>query len=505
MSDGKTETDPVRIIDLDPMLAKAALLKSETYFDFDLPSYFDFGPMLASIDAKLAGSSLKEVWASNPADQEGVNHVIFHSKDGKYAWRPQELIHPVIYVSIVDQLTKGGAWPLLQSHFRDCAADPNIECVSHPLVSNSKQTDKATQVTSWWLNMEQRSLELSLNYDHVIHTDITDCYGSIYTHTICWALHGKLLAKSKAGKANKALLGNILDRLLSGSRHGQTNGIPQGSNLTNLIAEMVLGYADIQLSAAINAEGIKDYKILRYRDDYRIFTSDPASGERITMLLAEVLRDLGMKLSADKTAVSDRIINSAIKEDKLFWIGKEKRKRSLIKHMLLIHELASTHPNSGSVSVALSKFQRRLSKLGEKSFKDPVRPIIAVATDIALHNPRIYPLFAGILSRLLEHMSPSERVEVVNAILKKFEKVPNSGHLHVWMQRFAVPMEIPLLASEPISSAIDDQEFQLWKSDWLPESYRSLLRAGTYIDQGILGGLKPVIEADEVQLFGYDY
>lgn len=505
MSDEKPKSDPVKIIDLDQSLAKAALLKSESYFDFDLPLYFDFAPLLKGIDATLAGSSLKEVWVSNPADHEGVNHIIFHSKDGKYAWRPQELIHPVIYVAIVDQLTKDGAWSLIQSHFNDCAANPDIECVSHPLVSTSKQTDKATQVTAWWLEMEQRSLELSLEYDHVIHTDIADCYGSIYTHTICWALHGKPLAKSKAGKNNKTLLGNILDRLLSGSRHGQTNGIPQGSNLTNLIAEMVLGYADIQISTAINAEGITGFKILRYRDDYRIFTNNPAHGERITKLLAEVLRDLGMKLSPNKTAVSSQIIKSAIKEDKLFWIGKEKRKRSLVKHILLIHELAGAHPNSGSVAVALSKFQRRLSKLSEKGFKDPVRPIIAVATDIALHNPRVYPVYAAILSTLLNIMPPNERLEAVNAILRKFDKVPNSGHLHVWMQRFAVPMEVPLLVSEPICKAIDDPEFQLWASDWLPATYGSLLRAGNYVDQGILGGLKPVIEADEVQLFGYDY
>lgn len=128
-----------------------------------------------------------------------------------------------------------------------------------------------------------------------------------------------------------------------------------------------------------------------------------------------------------------------------------------------------------------------------------------MATDIALHNPRVYPVYAAILSTLLDHMPPTERLEAVNAILRKFEKVPNSGHLHVWMQRFAVPMEIPLLVSEPICKAIDDPEFQLWASDWLPAAYGSLLRAENYVDQGILGGLTPVIEAEEVQLFGYDY
>ena len=82
MGENKTNPDPVRVIDLAPSLAKAALLKSESYFDFDLPSYFDFAPLLKGIDAKLAGSSLPGIWASNPADHECVNHIIYQSKDG---------------------------------------------------------------------------------------------------------------------------------------------------------------------------------------------------------------------------------------------------------------------------------------------------------------------------------------------------------------------------------------------------------------------------------------
>ncbi|SPH22351.1 hypothetical protein ASD8599_03095 [Ascidiaceihabitans donghaensis] len=503
MSNEKSGADPVKIVDLGAAAAKAVLLKSESYFDFDLPAYFDFSPMLKGIEKKLAGSPLSGVWKIPPRDLEGLNHIIFHSKDGKYAWRPQEMIHPVVYVAIVNALTKQEQWDLVKDHFENCAANPRIECVSHPVVSQSKQKDKAAQVLSWWLEMEQRSLELSLDYSHVIHTDIADCYGSIYTHTISWALHGKAHAKSKAGKTDKTLLGNILDQLIAASRHGQTNGIPQGSNLTNFIAEMVLGYADQELTAAIEKEKIEDYKILRYRDDYRIFSNNPADSERITKLLAEVLRDLGMKLSADKTAVSDRIIQSSIKADKLFWIGKEKQKRSLVKHMLLIHELAGEYPNSGSVAVTLSKFQRRLGKLEE--LKDPIKPIIAVATDIALHNPRTYPIYAAVLSSLLDHMQPDERQPAIWAILKKFEKVANCGHLHVWMQRFAVPMGVQLSMSEPLCRALEDPQFQLWQSGWLPDAYVPLLRSELFIDKELVAKLTPVIDAEEVQLFGYDY
>lgn len=475
MNKKKKKPEAVRIVDLDPGKAKAALLKSESYFDFDLPIYFDFAPLLASVEKKLDGKPLSGIWATDPRQHERVNHVIFHSKDGKYAWRPQELIHPAVYVATVNALCGADAWPSIQKHFAKCAANPQIECVSHPVVSTVKQKDKAEQVLSWWLEMEQRSLELSLEYDHVIQTDVADCYGSIYTHTISWALHGKGHAKSKQGKADKNLIGNVLDRLLASSREGQTNGIPQGSNLTNLIAEMTLGHGDVQLTALIKADGISNYKVLRYRDDYRVFTNDPRDGERITKLLAEVLRDLGMKLSPDKTAVSDQIIKSSIKEDKLHWIGKEKRKRSLIKHLLLIHELAGDYPNSGSVAVALSKFQRRLAKL--ENLRDPIKPIIAVATDIALHNPRTYPVFAAVLSSLLNHMRTDERQPIVQTVLKKFAKVPNCGHLHVWMQRFAVPMGIDLDVPEPICRALDEPDFQLWNSDWLPVSYQTLLAA----------------------------
>jgi hypothetical protein len=54
-------------------------------------------------------------------------------------------------------------------------------------------------------------------------------------------------------------------------RHGQTNGIPQGSVLMDFIAEMVLGYADTLITKKLKEiKCDKDYQILRYRDDFKI-------------------------------------------------------------------------------------------------------------------------------------------------------------------------------------------------------------------------------------------
>jgi RNA-directed DNA polymerase len=112
-----------------------------------------------------------------------------------------------------------------------------IECCSSPVVSIDHQSDVATQVRSWWQRIEQRSLEYSLGFSHLLHTDVTDCYGSLYTHSISWAIHG--LEEAKAKKGDTSLLGNKIDAHIQAGRYGQTNGIAQGSVLMDLVAEFV--------------------------------------------------------------------------------------------------------------------------------------------------------------------------------------------------------------------------------------------------------------------------
>ena len=147
-------------------------------------------------------------------------------------------------------------------------------------------------------------------------------------------------------------------------RHGQTNGIPQGSVLMDFIAEMVLGYADLQLSEKIQAEKIDDYQIVRYRDDYRIFVNNPEDGDRILKCLTEVMIDLGLKLNATKTKASSAVIRASIKPDKLEWLFRNSSNKTTQtnpqKHLLTIHDHALQFPNSGSLLGALDDFHKKI-------------------------------------------------------------------------------------------------------------------------------------------------
>lgn len=282
------------ILELSAEEARAFFLKAESYCGLDLPHYIRFDALIENTHKALEGKALSGL-SCKPRDHDDVNYTVLNNKDGKYAWRPFQLIHPALYVSLVHQLTTNPYWELVKERFATFSANSKIHCLSLPVVSLSEEKDKAEQVSQWWHSVEQRSIELSLEYEYLVETDITDCYGAIYTHSIAWALHTKQEAKAK--RTNKNLLGNIIDAHIQDMRHGQTNGIPQGSTLMDFVAELVLGFADLELSEKIQSLEIKDYCILRYRDDYRVFINNPQDGERIIKLLTEVTIGLGLKLN----------------------------------------------------------------------------------------------------------------------------------------------------------------------------------------------------------------
>lgn len=355
------------ILEMTAKQARAFLLKPESYCSLDLPPYFTFAKILSAVSKELLGKSVASM-SSKPRDHEGVNYSMLSNRDGRHAWRPFQLIHPALYVSLVEHITKPANWKMVCDRFKEFQAPANFKCLSIPLETSANGVDKAAQIRNWWLGIEQGSIELALEFNYVFHADITDCYADIYTHSISWAVHTKPLAKAK--KTDKSLIGNIIDSHIQDMRHGQTNGVPQGCVLMDFIAELLLGYADLELSNRLKVDSITEFQVLRYRDDYRIFVQSPEAGERILKALTEVLIDLGLKLNSGKTSGSLQVVASSIKADKRAWIRASQNEQNLQKHLLIIHAHGIDYPNSGSLTVALTQFHERLVKASESKTRE---------------------------------------------------------------------------------------------------------------------------------------
>ncbi|MCI1113652.1 RNA-directed DNA polymerase, partial [Stenotrophomonas maltophilia] len=115
-------------------------------------------------------------------------------------------------------------------------------------------------------------------------------YPSIYTHSFEWVFISKEEAKKKKSKNNP---GGLIDSHIQMMMNNQTNGIPLGSTLMDTFAELILGQIDIELRKKTNELKIINYKVVRYRDDYRIFSNSKDDLDIISKCLVNVLGDFG--------------------------------------------------------------------------------------------------------------------------------------------------------------------------------------------------------------------
>ncbi|CAA0176130.1 Reverse transcriptase (RNA-dependent DNA polymerase) [Tenacibaculum maritimum] len=501
------------LLELSNTEARSFFLKKEKYSDIDLPKYFNFQPLLDSLAVE---SNVDNIPLDKAKKLNNVNYKLLTNKDGKYAWRPLQLINPVIYVNLVNLITKEYNWNLIVERFKKFQKNKNIKCYSIPLVNTGKEKNyKAVNILNWWQRIEQKSLELSLEYDCLMNTDISDCYSSVYTHTIPWALHGEKVIKNdflNPSNPKKKFLGNDIDKRIQAMQFSQTNGIPQGSTIMDFIAEIILGYADAKLSCKIKnynrnetKNKIDDYHILRYRDDYRIFATNQQTLVKIAKLLTETLFELNFKLNSQKTYLSDNIVRDVIKPDKLYWNESKQVANSLQKQLFLIHTLSERHPNSGSLSTALTKFlEEKVYPI--KLFKEEnSKVLVSILIDIAYKNPRTYPVITAILSKILSlEIDKTVVNKILDSIENKFDKIPNVGHLQVWLQRLTLKTDRIENYTEELCKKVSDESISIWNIDWLSkQSTKDIFQNTSIIDKDNIEDLEPVIEPSEVKLFGY--
>lgn len=142
---------------------------------------------------------------------------------------------------------------------------------------------------------------------YIVKADISNCFPSIYTHSIPWALVGK--STSKKNKFNRDLWYNKLDLYTRNLKHGETHGILIGPHASNLLSELVLTKVDSELS--------RDYKYIRNIDDYTCYVESHEAAENFLIKLSEELKKFGLQLNHKKTEITKLPITS--NED---WICK---------------------------------------------------------------------------------------------------------------------------------------------------------------------------------------
>lgn len=133
--------------------------------------------------------------------------------------------------------------------------------------------------------------DLLMGKRYMVKADISNCFPSIYTHALSWALVGKNIAKKK--QKTKEWY-NKVDEITRKSTHDETHGLLIGPHSSNLLAEIILTAVDSQLS---------DWDYIRAIDDYTCYVQTYEDGQRFLTQLGAVLREYDLSLNHKKTSI----------------------------------------------------------------------------------------------------------------------------------------------------------------------------------------------------------
>lgn len=158
---------------------------------------------------------------------------------------------------------------------------------------DSAGTVRAIVPTHSFDSWAQQRVRIRAGKRFVLKADISTFYGSVYTHSIPWAIHGKTHAKASRGLGE---LSNLLDAIIRNGQDQQTIGMPIGPDTSLLFAEILLSSIDARLPSGMT-NGI------RYIDDYEFGFATQAEAERCLAVIQQHLSEFELQLNSTKTKI----------------------------------------------------------------------------------------------------------------------------------------------------------------------------------------------------------
>lgn len=540
------------IFDLSADEALDFLMQNDRYVTTEMPEYLNFDPVLAFAREHIADTSIDKCLKDiNPENMSDANYDIMLNKDGRYAVRVLSLSNPFLYYLLAREICTPEHWAAILDDFKVFGSAPHIQAVGIPVIPADKENfHKATTILNWWNRFEQMAVKLSLDYRYMFVTDITNCYGTIELQTVEKAL-------SRKGTASEVDVKTDIVRILTMLRQGRNIGLPQGSTLYDIVAEIVLGYADMLLREALERDGITEgYEILRYRDDYKVFANDKDLLERISYTLQHVLEGLNLRLNSAKTRISDSIITDSIKPDKLAYIyntpiynnKKQCDFDGIQKQLLFILQFGRQYPNCGQMRMLLSKLSSWIeeyienvaknqkskakpkveAKPGEEDAEDKkiqkrpgtiiedIMAMSAIAAQIAAENLNSAHYALKVISQMLSTISDEQvengeqasKDEIVTKVLNRLGSMQNSDYLKIWLQNLAVKAEYKGDYSfadgkgNGLCHLVCGADANLWNNSFLAPAYLEGFDATAVVDDAVLHNDTPVMQFKH--RFSYD-
>lgn len=167
---------------------------------------------------------------------------------------------------------------------------------------NCESIREALHVNSDYIKGIHESIRTALGFKYRLKVDITNCYNSMYTHSITWAVCGKEDAKSYLRTKEPRYIkkdyeiADTLDCYIRYEKNNETNGIIVGPYTSRIVSEIILARIDFLLES-------KGINFVRYVDDYKFYFRTETQAQDSLSVIEKVLNEFGLSLNTSKTEI----------------------------------------------------------------------------------------------------------------------------------------------------------------------------------------------------------
>ena len=220
--------------------------------------------------------------------------------------RPLGIPNPVAYQCLCKYISE--IWPQLQQYFEEeTKAQEHI--ISRTHIRKMKGSDSLFSMNyKNWKDDGTPEPDLLLGAKYLVHADVSNCFPSIYTHALSWALVGKDVAKQNQKDGSQWY--NELDFHTRNVKHGETHGLLIGPHVSNLLSEIIL----VKIDKILYDKG---WRYIRNIDDYTCYVSTYEDGQLFLTELSEQLKAYDLTLNHKKTSI-DELPTASVEQ----WVRK---------------------------------------------------------------------------------------------------------------------------------------------------------------------------------------
>lgn len=237
---------------------------------------------------KEGSDNLKKIFSAKPKDYISVNIMRNNNV-------PRTIVipTPMLYYRLCSKLREH--WKKIKEHFQKYTSHQKYK-VSRIHIRKYKNSNIIFKMSynRHWETDGTPEVDLLGANRYVVKADISNCFPSIYTHAISWALVGKENAKKE--KKSDSEWYNEIDKACRNVTNGETHGLPIGPHTSNLLSEIILTVID---------DKMKKWHYIRNIDDYTCYVESYEEAEKFITELSRELSKFDLSINSRKTSIKE--------------------------------------------------------------------------------------------------------------------------------------------------------------------------------------------------------